>query len=841
MALYELSIDPALVRQAEAVVSLQGRGYPTVVMHWESRLFEQPWTTTIVLDYCIALPPLITGGAAFNEVRLAAFVGGAATKFLYFGTEMNESVPRIGPEMENLVSPAKAYQEFRLDEVSSPIPYLKLIQSTPKIYGNGPQDYYSPPIKVERYDGAPAADLLADFFPFVVANLDPIPGSVLTDPSKGIWTGARFIGPTKIAILREKKVVGLHQRSGRPEKDPPPPDLKPRNPRLDVKPCWVAVDVGAASTVVAVRALQSASTEFVRLGTSAPATVPADYENPTEVAFDSLQHAAKAWRDRVILPATRWDDVVVGHEAKARRARPGADQPARTAATLTELTWLRERIERKESIRLRGLKDPDTNEVLKKPAPPIIDEEGIGAHDPLDPIEMFAYQVGLHVNTRQRGIALRYAVTMPTGYPPERRQSVLVAFRRGIFRSLPAGLVEYHDLESLQVQDAGPAAVAFVVHAFRAFAVQPKDGPVPYVVVDAGASEAAIVAGVYRQARADERDDGQERMVEYLEPTIVPWLGGERLLHRLAWRVYQANADALRAARVPFERPLDEPADPSDLLSLTPEARANTALLKDLVRPVLTSDVAVRFPPKVTLCDDAGQPRDVALEIDRPALVSTLSGWLGEGVDAITKAIGGSLAKIGRGPDPYEGLHVFLGGRLGMHATLGDKLAKALPAQVKLHRFQEPGKGNMAAPTVKTSAALGVLAMRLDRVGARRRSEDRDVFRYRVGRGRHGQLIDALDPTTEYDAWRELGPCAKPDVEVLYMEAVDDPEVAADDPRVMRASARLGADAVGHRVFVRAVGPARVEVTFGPAGSDPGEDTPRWSIDLLAAVSERVG
>ena len=214
MALYELSIDPVLVRQAEEVVSLQGRGYPTVVMNWESRLFEQPWSTTIVLDYCIALPPLIAGQGSFNEVRLGAFVGGAATKFLYFGTEMSESVPRIGPEMENLVSPSKAYQEFRLDEVSCPVPYLKLIQSTPKIYGNGPQDYYSPPIKVERYDGVTAPDLLADFFPFVVANLDPVAGSTLTDPSRGFWTGARFLGPTKIAILREKKVVGLHRRAG---------------------------------------------------------------------------------------------------------------------------------------------------------------------------------------------------------------------------------------------------------------------------------------------------------------------------------------------------------------------------------------------------------------------------------------------------------------------------------------------------------------------------------------------------------------------------------------------------------------------------------------------------
>src|SRR6201986_2932412 len=120
MALYELSIDPNLIREAEKVVSLEGRGFPTLVMRWESRLFDQPWVTTIVLDYTIALPPLMIGQSTFNEVKVCAFVGGDATKFLYFGTEMSAAVPRIAPEMENSVTPAQAYQEFRLEEVTCP-------------------------------------------------------------------------------------------------------------------------------------------------------------------------------------------------------------------------------------------------------------------------------------------------------------------------------------------------------------------------------------------------------------------------------------------------------------------------------------------------------------------------------------------------------------------------------------------------------------------------------------------------------------------------------------------------------------------------------------------------
>jgi hypothetical protein len=589
MPVYELTIDAAAVREAEKVASLEGRAFPTLAMVWESRLFDQPWSTTIVLDYLIALPPLMLGQATFNEVRIAAYVGGAPTKFLYFGTEMSSDVPRVAPEMENTIGPGKFYQEFRLEEQSCPLPYLKLIQATPRIYGNGPQDYYSPPIKVERYDGTTGPELIADFFPTIVANLETVKGAVLTDATRGFWTGSRFVGATSIAIKRQGKVVGLHKRMGKADKDGPPPEVKRRDPKLDVHKAWVAIDFGASTTVVAAR---SPTPEILRIGATGPAVVPADLETPSEIAFENLGRTVKAWRDRVILPMTRWEDVTIGHAARASRLK-GAD-PVRGAASLTTLPLLCERIESKQAFRLRGRGDPDTNEMLKKPAPPVIDEDGIGAHDPFDPIELYAYYVGLHVNQRSRGLTTRYAVAMPTGWPQARREAVLIAFRRGLFRSLPAGLVNYEDLEALQVVDAGPSAIPFAAFAFRAFGVHPRGDAIPFAVLDAGASETGMAFGLFREAKADERAQGTDRMIEYLEPSAIPWLGGERLLHRMAYGVYKAAADAVRAAAIPFELPADEEpiAGADELFAPSPEARANTQALKEAIRPVLEGDAA---------------------------------------------------------------------------------------------------------------------------------------------------------------------------------------------------------------------------------------------------------
>jgi hypothetical protein len=132
-----------------------------------------------------------------------------------------------------------------------------------------------------------------------------------------------------------------------------------------------------------------------------------------------------------------------------------------------------------------------------------------------------------------------------------------------------------------------------------------------------------------------------------------------------------------------------------------------------------------------------------------------------------------------------------------------------------------------------------VLGLRFDRIGAVRRAEKRDAFRYRVGRNRHGQLSDAVDPTVEYDEWREMGACTKPEVEVLYMLAADDGDVAADDPRVSKARCSLGPSSVGQRLYMRAVGPAKVEVAVGPPGGEPQKGTPVWTVDLKTGGVER--
>ncbi|MBW2527204.1 MAG: hypothetical protein JRI23_23685 [Deltaproteobacteria bacterium] len=840
MTQYELSIDPALVAEADRLVSLEGRTFPTLVVQWESSILGQSWLTTLVLDYTIPLPPL-RPGTTFNEVRIGAYTGEVPTKFLYLGTELSADAPRVPPEMENVVSPAGHYQEYRLDERTCAVAYLDLITTTPRIYGNGPQDYYSPPIKVERFDAAIGPELIADNFPKIVADLPPISGEILTGPSQGFWRGGRFVGTKKIAILRKGKVVGLCHRAGRPDKEVVPPEVVRRDPHSDVRDVWVAFDIGMMGTVVAVGTTEQ--TELVRLGASDEPTVPADYENPCEIAFNNLPRVLKAWRDRVILPLTEWGDLWVGHAARARRRVHGKERAQRTKAAVAELGALPARMAAGEAVHICGRSDLDNTMKLEPPPPPIIDEEGIDPDDPFDPLELYAYYVGLHVNARDRGLHLRYAVGMPTGWADDLRQQVLASVRRGLLRSLPAGMVAFDDLDLLQVIDAGPNVLSFAAFAFRVFGVQPKGEPVPFVAIDAGASETSVLCGSYREGSPDEVAAGLRRVIEHVDPTVLRDLGGELLLHRMAYKVYAASSTSMRHNEIVFVPPGgEEPvAGCESLMVSTPDAQVNVRLLKDAVRTILETTVPQPMPDLVQLFAADGRVRDVRIMIDRAVLGEWLRGQLSEAAVAIQEAIGQGFQQISRQPPNFADLRVLLGGRLGMHPFLQERLQAVLPQGVRLHRFKEPDHTNLAAPTVKLATALGILTLRYQQMGPTAVSDDRATFRWVVGRARRGALLSVLDSSVGYDIWRELGACTRPEVSVLYASAEPGAEsLAADDPRVQRAACELGYDAVGYRVYVRAVGGTRVEVSFGPPGGRPDDDAACWEVDLEHGTARPV-
>jgi hypothetical protein len=594
-----------------------------------------------------------------------------------------------------------------------------------------------------------------------------------------------------------------------------------------------------ATTVVAIG--DGERRELVRVGAAEPPRRPADYEIPSEVSFENLPRTLQGWNERVVLPLTHWGDVFVGFGARERRRVEGRERAQRTKSSLPELGALPRRIARGETVAICGRNDLGSALTLEQPAPPMVDEEGISPDDPFDPLELFAYYIGLHVNNHKRGIHLRYALGMPAGWPAEVRSQALAELRRGILRSLPAGMVAFDDTEALQVIDAGPNVLSFATYAFRVFGISPRSQEsIPFVSIDASASETAVLCGRYREGKPDEIAAGLKRVVEHVEPAIVADFGGELLLHRMAYRVYAASATSMRLNQVPFEVPPgEEPLEGhEEHLRSSLDAVTNVRLLKDAVRPLIEKPGPSPLPDTVQLFGGDGSVCDVRVMVDRAALTEWLREKMALAASRIKRAIDEGFGEMSRDEPPYENLRVLLGGRLSMHPMFQEALEAALPKSVRIHRFREPDDTNLAAPTVKLATALGILALRYQPVAPTEVQDDRTSFHYRVGRNKRGKLHTVLDASTGYDVWRELGACTRPEVTLLYTTGDASAEMSADDPSVRSVTCTLGYDAVGYRVYTRAVGGDRVEVSVGPPGGRPDESAPLWAVDLSAGTAQ---
>jgi len=292
---------------------------------------------------------------------------------------------------------------------------------------------------------------------------------------------------------------------------------------------------------------------------------------------------------------------------------------------------------------------------------------------------------------------------------------------------------------------------------------------------------------------------------------------------------------------IPFMPPPgEEPiAGAEDRMVKTLDAEVNVRMLKDTVRPVLEKPGPSPLPDLVQLFGTDGRVRDVRIMVDRPSLSEWLRGQLSEAAVEIKEAIVKGFEQVTRAEAPYADLRVLLGGRLGMHQLLQERLEAVLPRGVRVHKFREPDSTNVAAPTVKLATALGILLLRFQPMGPSEVSDDRANFNYRVGRAKRGKLLTVLDSGTGYDVWREMGACNRPEVAVLFAHTESaKPDMSSDDPSIQRVICDLGYDAVGYRVYLRAVSGSKVEVSVGPPGGRPDEDAPSWTIDLLSGGAE---
>lgn len=662
------------------------------------------------------------------------------------------------------------------------------------------------------------------------SRLPRLEAAQLADPNKGLW-----------------------ELWGAPAERLAAENLLACDPARDLRRWPVGIDFGTSSTVVALddgqrpRLLRVGARDFYAAEESQ------HFENPTVLECLDFQAFRTEWTATAYRPAHDWDWMRVGHEAQASwRDNPG-DTDVLGAILPKMKQWA---LRGDDAPRLR-LFDRKTGAAVE--IPPLADRTpvrgqplAVAPQDPFDPVEFYAFQLGMVINWRNRGLFTRYYLSFPVKYEKAVKRRILASFARGLQRSLPQTLIDQgHALNEFTVEELASEPAAYAAAALRHLELKPTEAGLAYAVFDFGGGTTDFDFGIWRWATPEEEDAGYQEVFEHLHSSGDNFLGGENLLEHLAFQVLCSNLDALRGKRIHFVRPLDGQTLPAAeaFIQPTQAAQTNVVMLMTRLRRFWESEDGGSLDDqiKIDLLDAQGQKQAVELALDRDALDTYLRERIERGAQLFLHELARAFEAGDEGP-----IHVLLAGNgcRSRHiravfdpegerwkALVAEAFGEAAPP-IHIHPPLPLDPDNPHAPTAKTGVALGLLRLAPGRgvkVVNRVRNPhgDEAPFKFFVGRLRRGSFQPALTPSTPYGQWHELGPVAQGVFDLRYTTSLRaQTGMTEGDPELSLHSLPWPDAPDGARLWARAVAPRIVELCCLPAGQTPDADTAAQRVDL---------
>lgn len=481
------------------------------------------------------------------------------------------------------------------------------------------------------------------------ANLSPYSEMYLTDINKGHWELFESLRQDE-AGGEERVTIPLPQGE----------TWTARPPQMDVKENGIcAIDFGTKSTVVV---CQDTEARLLRIGTGdvRKAATEKDYENPTVIELRDIEGFRAAYSARSGRPFTQWEQLTVSHQAENALKEQGVDSSAYDAVFSELKQWAN------EADRHLLLKDRK-GRILE--LPPYLEL----ADDAFDPIEIYAYYLGLYINNLRQKIYLDYILSFPVNYSQAVREKLLQSFTRGLKKSLPPAILadsECMDLFRVYAGASEPAAYAAI--ALKALGLEPKTAGelTAYGVFDFGGGTTDFDFGI--ESIPENRRKFRFEIHQFGRGGDVH-LGGEHLLDLLAYDVFVQNLELMRKEQLTIVRPHDgsRVAGTETLILESDEAsqiaRMNRKVLAEALRPVWEHsagyDELCNQPLTVNLFRSDGdrQQDKVActLTVDVKALEQTLRTRIDRGVTNFFSAL--YTAFHARDEQP-SAIHILLAG-----------------------------------------------------------------------------------------------------------------------------------------------------------------------------------
>ena len=667
------------------------------------------------------------------------------------------------------------------------------------------------------------------------ANIQPYEDRQLTDVNRGHW---ELFEETLLDSSGDSAQVQL----------PKDEILVARPPQLDVRLNGIcAIDFGTKSTIVVCR---DGEARMLRIGQGDYSKAPTmrDFENPTVIELRDIQAFLAAYRARNGRPFTEWNQVTVSHQAADAIFKDNSLGSSVYNSVFNELKqWAKDEGNYPVLKDLRG----EPQEIK-----PYLETKEIDAGD-FDPIELYAYYLGLYINNMHHQIYLDYILSYPVNYKKEIREHIRKSFENGIKKSLPPALLRDEEMmKRFRVYLGASEPAAYAISALEGFNLEPKefDKPVAYGVFDFGGGTTDFDFGIENVSENGRKCNFIIKQFGFNGDIL---LGGENMLELIAYEVYKDNIDVMREKKIPFALPVgcESIAGAETLIkSHTKDASAhmNNRILSEKLRPIWENTDErkdlTEAPLNVTLFSSEKQDKDsgsysvsVNLNIDTEKLDTCIAERIREGVVNFFQ----SLHSAFKGKE-VDKIHIFLAGNscrspivkklfdefiekeegdfvlhmpLGMEdKTADDETADDKPAQIDFDLDKKR--------TGKTGVAFGLLRCRKGGKDVKIVNENIDdegnpTFPYYLGdAGNDGNTFTVrIDKQVKYGEWTYFTVADEPEFELYYTTA---PRALKNDMPVAQVSMvrclldeEDTTDDDDYGVYIKKVSPNQIEYAVG--------------------------
>ena len=289
----------------------------------------------------------------------------------------------------------------------------------------------------------------------------------------------------------------------------------------------------------------------------------------TILKFGDLGAFMEAYTSAEGRPDTRWETVSIDNSSRAN---------GNSDSTLGIFRGLKQ-----------WMMDPNSGGAVlrQKDAPdkPIILSTYGSKENTVDPVELYAYYLGLYANNNQDNtIFMRYRLSFSATCPKQVQNEMRESFRRGIMKSLPSSVINSDKMKNFSVECTCCEPAAYAVCALACMGMPNRyRNRFFYGIFDFGGGTCDFNYGVWglEQNQKLHREDPKIWM---LGDGGDPFLGGENLLELLAVQVCRQEQKWFREQGYKIARPRCYEGGDEEFFSASFEAANNLEYLVEQLR-----------------------------------------------------------------------------------------------------------------------------------------------------------------------------------------------------------------------------------------------------------------